>query len=170
MELCEPIDSQRDRQWRIRRINLLSVILQGWRRKLSVRHRRDLRSQYIDLGLAKERPWHQSDGNEGTRQTRNNHARNDRNNAIKNSCVTHTYIYIYLSIISRIIRFAYILAGSRPFNGQWLPIAVLCRHGSLRRMASVGTKSDRLLRKRTRVVLVLGQWWYVVQTYGRLRE
>lgn len=29
MELCEPIDSQRDRQWRIRRINLLSVILQG---------------------------------------------------------------------------------------------------------------------------------------------
>lgn len=67
MELRESNDSQRDRQWRIRRIDLLFVILQGRRRKLFVRHRRDLRSQYIDLGLAEERPWHQSDRNEGTR-------------------------------------------------------------------------------------------------------
>lgn len=63
MELREPNDSQRDRQWRIRRIDLLSVIFQGWRWKFSMRHRRDLGSQYIDLGLAEERPRHQNDRN-----------------------------------------------------------------------------------------------------------
>lgn len=68
MELREPDDSQRDRQWRIRRIDLLPVILEGRRRKLFMRYRRDLRSQYFDLGLAEERSRHQSDRNEGTRR------------------------------------------------------------------------------------------------------
>lgn len=67
MEFCEPDDSQCDRQWRIRWIDLLPVVLQGRRRKLFVRYRRDFRSQYIDLGLAEERSWYQSDRNEGTR-------------------------------------------------------------------------------------------------------
>jgi len=66
MELREPDDSQRNRQRRVRRVDLLPVVLQGRRWELLVRHRRDLRSQYINLGLAEERPRLQSDRNEGT--------------------------------------------------------------------------------------------------------